>query len=322
LFVEIKPAIEAADYAIANLETPVAPNKNGPTMEKVFNAPLALLKALENSGFDAVSIANNHVWDQGKTGMLETIGHLKQSKLAWAGAGTSCSEARSYRLVQVGSFKVGWVSSTRIHNLHLNTTEEAPCVFDLDIAKALEQAQKAREAGAELVFLSLHWGVEYRTKPESWDKKIAKDLLEGGFDGILGHHPHVLQPLEFHQTKDGRKSFVMYSMGNFISSQAWGYVVGSNSAYGIRRDGALLRVKLERVAGKAVIEGATVDPLWTEHGAVGCLDTGVARARPIRLLPALQAAKLDAALSRCVTHYEQRLAYIRQVVGAEHVLDQ
>jgi poly-gamma-glutamate synthesis protein (capsule biosynthesis protein) len=316
LFSEVRERISAADLAFINLETPIAPDRNGPTGQKVFNGPVALLNALVDAGFDAVSLANNHVWDQSRSGLVETVGHLEKTPLAWAGAGRTCEEAVRPWIFEKNGYKIGWISSSRIHNLYLNEGPQDPCVFKFSVTEILASAKKAREQGAELVFLSLHWGVEYESTPKDWDRHYAHDLLNGGIDGIFGHHPHVLQPLETYETTDGRHTFVDFSLGNFISGQAFEYRPNSGSEWGLRRDGGLLSVKIERVDGKAGITQVHLEPLWTEHGETCLTDQWL---HSILLEPSLEKVKETPELSACATHYAQRIAAVRRVVGASFV---
>jgi poly-gamma-glutamate synthesis protein (capsule biosynthesis protein) len=314
LFAEVKAEVTAADLAFVNLETPVAPGRDGPTGDMIFNAPIALPQALAYAGFDGVSLANNHVWDQGRSGLVETVGHLDDIGLAWAGAGRTCAEAEAPRLFVRDGITIGWISSTRVHNAYLNRGPDDPCVFAFDVPRILAAAQAARDQGAELVVLSLHWGVEYESAPRSWDRHYAEQLVAGGIDAVLGHHPHVLQPATW-VSAGGRRGFVAYSLGNLVTAQAWTYTLGGGSDWGLRRDGGLLELIAERVDGVATFTSARLLPTWTEHGAQVC--TGrPPRVRAILLGPALAALGDDPAWRSCATHYRQRLAAVRRVVGA------
>ncbi|MES2644620.1 MAG: CapA family protein [Myxococcota bacterium] len=311
VFADVKDVVSAADLAILNLETPVAPGSTGSTAAKVFNAPVALVQAVRDAGFDAVSIANNHVWDQGRAGLVETVGHLDAVGLAWAGAGRTCAEAEAYRIFERNGLKVGWVAASRVHNLYLNREPGDPCVFKFDPARVIAAGQAARAAGAELVVLSVHWGQEYEPEPRSWERTFAQMLVAGGIDAILGHHPHVLQPVEWVE-HGGRRGLVAFSLGNFVSGQSWSY---SSEERALRRDGGLLEIVMERVDGVAAITSATLLPTWTEHGAVACAGRP-ARVRAILLGPAAVAADADPATRICGTHYRQRIASIRKSAGA------
>ena len=269
LFEAVAPTIQQADLAFVNLETPVAPATQVPVVNVVFDGPLAMLPALKNAGFDALSLANNHVWDQGVSGLVETVGHIEAQGLAYAGAGRDCSAATTAKLLKADGFTVGWISTTDVHNYYRNRRPQDPCVFKLDAAKILAEGKKARDAGAEIVILSIHWGIEYQTQPRDTERRLAIQLLEGGIDGIFGHHPHVLQPIEELLTADGRRSFVAYSLGNFLTGQGAGYKPASSLRDGLRRDSGILRVRYGRAEGKVVLQELELLPTWTDWGECG-----------------------------------------------------
>ena len=274
LFEGVAPALQEADLAFANLETPIAPRADRGSRPFVFNAPAALIPALQAAGIGIVSFANNHTYDQGVAGMLETVELLEKAGLPQVGAGRTCAEASRAKLLEVKGIRVAFVAGTLLFNDDRNRGPNDPCAFFLDEKKALAEAKAAREAGAELVILSAHWGVEYETKPRQAEIDLAHRLLDGGFDAILGHHPHVLQPVEIYETRDGRVGFVAYSLGNFISNQSRTYVHGVQPAkVGNTRDGLLLRfaaVRKRFADGTVRTELADLraEPLWTENNAL------------------------------------------------------
>ncbi|HEV2214779.1 MAG TPA: CapA family protein, partial [Terracidiphilus sp.] len=87
-------------------------------------------------------------------------------------------------------------------------------------------AVKAARAQCDFLIVSLHWGIEYSTTPRSQDVALAHKILDAGATVILGHHPHVLEPVETYRTADGRNTVVFYSLGNFLSNQSRTYIDG------------------------------------------------------------------------------------------------
>jgi hypothetical protein len=269
LFSAVKPVISEADLAFGNLEFPVAPDSHRGEASMVFNAPPEVLGALADAGFDVVSFANNHVYDQGVAGFVETIGRLESSPLDYLGAGPDCDAAMNGQMYDLNGIKVAFLAGSRLYNSYNEPGPGRGCSFRItDGTEAIARAQAAKEAGADLVLLSVHWGVEYKTTPHRYDVDIAHKLLEGGVDGIIGHHPHVLQPLEVYETEDGRTTFVMYSLGNFISGQGYQYRHGLHHPnVGNTRDGGLLRFKVVRRDygdGHSFVGFADLrfDPIW------------------------------------------------------------
>lgn len=271
LWAGVKNEIQSVDWAFANLETPIAPEHNLGSKAFMFNADPVVLKSLHDTGFDMVSFANNHVFDQGRAGFIESIQQLKQSPLDFLGAGDSCAEARTAKIRDIGGIKVAFIGASQVYNNLLNKGEDEPCSFVYNRAQALAAVDAARAAGAEAVVFSLHWGIEYETAPQTWMIEEAHALMDGGVDVFLGHHPHVLQPLEAYETKDGRIAAAIYSMGNFVSNQSRFYREGINQTEaGDPRDGVIFRFTLLRKNyGKGVVRvelsNLSVQPLWTEN---------------------------------------------------------
>jgi len=311
LFAEIAETVRAADVAIVNLETPIAPVRDGKTMQKVFNAPVELAVALRDAGFDGASLANNHVWDQSRAGLLETVANLDQIGLKHAGAGRTCDEAERAEEFVVHGVRVAWLSTTRIHNLYLNQERTDPCVFKFDLAAVLARVAAARAAGADLVVLSVHWGVEYQTTARSWDEAFAQTLVAGGVDVLFGHHPHVLQRARWVDA-DGRRGVFIMSMGNLMAAQGWDAGPASGSSQALRRDGGLFEVVVEHDAAGVRLASARFRPTWIEHRQTGC------RGGPSRMRAVLvERAVADPNYAGC--GYERRLPIVRRIIGAEFV---
>lgn len=337
LFKDVAAQLQAADLAFVNLETPVAPDNHKALASKIFNAPPALLDALVATGIDVISFANNHVYDQGRTGFVETLDRLDRQPLVYLGAGRTCAEASTAKVVEVNGLKLAFIGSTRLHNAHLNRGLDQPCSFVLDPKVTSAEAARAKAAGADAVILSVHWGVEYETAPRSWDRDLAHKILDGGVDAIIGHHPHVLQPVERYDTKDGRHTFVAYSLGNFVSGQGLHYQHGVHTlATGNTRDGALLRfsvVKTETQAGvfEVSLSELSVEPLWSETATLSCMREPGVRAyiRPVVDATAAESARAAAEVetdpvrrtgyNKCAAMYDSRRAHAAGVLGAQWV---
>lgn len=307
LLAEIAPLASGADFAIVNLETPVAPKKNGHTAAKRFNAPVAMLDALAASGFDAVSMANNHAWDQGRDGLIETLEHVGGAGLLAAGAGPTCAAAQAPVERTLGGIRVAWFSTTRVANVHYNREPDTACVNEFDLDRLVGQVKHAKESGAEIVLMSAHWGVEYNHTPHRWERSLGRSLLEAGVDVIIGHHPHMLQPFEAITTEDGRSTWVAWSLGNFLVGQGW---EGSGTRYNSieTRDIGLMRIELARDdSGRAIVKNTVVEAGFIERGAELCLHPprSRSRVRPARLSD-LRAAAQAAGNTGCDALYAER----------------
>jgi poly-gamma-glutamate synthesis protein (capsule biosynthesis protein) len=172
-----------------------------------------------------------------------------------------------------------------------------------DEAAVLAAVKQARTQ-CDFLVVSIHWGVEYATAPKPEDVDMAHKMLEAGASVVVGHHPHVLQPVETYRTLDGRNTVIFYSLGNFLSNQSRNYVDGlMPDKDGEPRDEMIAQFSAVRrdygPAGVRVELGHVgIMPVWSENNrndlAAGKTKTTVIRPILIdREIPKLQ-AKLDA----------------------------
>jgi poly-gamma-glutamate synthesis protein (capsule biosynthesis protein) len=238
LLADVDDVFKGADFGFVNLETPVAPAHSKGSKPFMFDAPPAMPEALKDDGIKIVSVANNHVMDQGWAGFAETRDHLKEIGLQFVGSGDTGGQTWQPLMVEANGIKVGWLGMTRWLNGNRNPDkDDQPHVNffpypgeeggapGADEAKVLEVV-KAAKAGCDLLVISVHWGTEYGTAPRPEDVELAHKMLDAGASVIVGHHPHVLQPIETYTTADGRMGVIFYSLGNFLSNQSRNYVDG------------------------------------------------------------------------------------------------
>ncbi len=222
-FDKVRPIFKQADLVVGNLETMIfteAPYRTEKYVsEQNFhcNAPVEFLTAVRNSGIDVLTNANNHDLDTGAVGIGETIDHI--NNLGFIHTGTFKSDKKHYEIIEVNGFKIAIVAfATNHNNKEENLTEEGRefLLNDYSKKKAKEIITQARNDGAELVFVCIHWGNENKLIQSKKQTAIAKEMAVMGYDCIIGSHPHVLQPFDFIETKE-KKVPVFFSMGNFIS---------------------------------------------------------------------------------------------------------
>jgi len=288
LWSDVEPLLRGADIAFANLETPVAPRTGQPGRPFQFNGPEGLPAALRASGFTVLATANNHAYDQGAAGVAETLERLEAERLVPVGSGRTREAAETARVVTVKGLKVAFLGFTDLFNVNLNRRPDQPWVRPLDPAAAA-QAVRAARAGADAVVVSLHWGTEYSHEPTARQREVAGLLAEAGADLILGHHPHVLQPVEL-LGQGGRRTLVAFSMGNFISNQDRIYrsdqfpVAGGDSRDGVALQCRLVKLRLADGSERVQLEQPHCEPLWTLNNWRE-VQAGQARRREIRVTP-------------------------------------
>lgn len=301
LFAPVADLLAQPDVAFANLETPVAPDASAGTRPFVFNAPPAVLGALRRAGVDAVAVANNHAFDQGRAGFEETLLRLEQAGLRAVGLAAAGGGAAPVR-IEAGGLTLALLGYAHFFNQDGNACPrgaEGACAQAAQLERARILADvRAAALAADAVIVSLHWGVEYAPEPRAEDVELAHEILAAGALVVLGHHPHVLQPIELHRGPDGRAGLVAYSLGNFVSNQSRRYVHGvTPDRVAATRDGALLRVGIaKRDYGGGVVrvelDGADFLPLWTEN------DTAeIDRRREPERRPAIRVVAIDRAVA-------------------------
>ncbi len=214
MFSEVRPIFDAVDLSICHLEVPISSDNTGLAGFPLFNAPRELADGLAWAGFDACSTASNHIMDQKMEGVISTHDQLDRAGVAHAGGNRTAEEAEMPRIYEAGDVLVGHVSATFSPG---QFARPHPWVTDLlSDDRFEERARVAREAGADIVVVSLHWGYEYHVDPTPHQQELGRRLLEEGIaDLILGHHAHVVQPITF---VEGRA--LVYGLGNFISNQS------------------------------------------------------------------------------------------------------
>lgn len=305
LWADLVPVWKGADVAFANLETPVAPTEGRPGRPYQFNAPAELPAALKEAGLQVLSTANNHAFDQGAKGVVETLQRLRDAGLVPIGTGATEAEAEQTTYLERNGLKLAFLGFSDIFNNDLDGKPSKPWVRKLELDAACAAVAEARTK-ADAVIVSIHWGIEDHHEPTPRQQEVAVRLVAAGADLILGHHPHVLQPVAWVYS-GGRKGLAAYSLGNFISNQNRVYRPSDTPVLGDERDGLLLRVVLRKAPGGVEILSAEGDPLWCENN---WRDRKAGRIiRTLRIADALKAPGADTAL------LEARAARIRAIVG-------
>lgn len=187
----------------------------------LLKAPPSLAPLLRETGFTVVSLANNHTMDYGASGLLDTLAALKAADLGYCGAGADLGQARAPFYVSLPQARVGLVAYSEIAPLGSKATLHSPGIAWFayppgasDRERILGSVRQARSAGADLVVVSLHWGKESSTEVEPYQRTFARQLLAGGADCVIGHHPHVLRSVEDYGGKT-----IAYSLGNYLFSR-------------------------------------------------------------------------------------------------------
>ncbi len=219
----IAPYIREADLAVGNLETTLGGGDRGYSAYPLFNSPDEIAYALKEAGFDLLCTANNHSLDTGERGLYRTIEVIEETGMKPFGTARSKEERDTPLLVETNGIELAFLAYTYCTNM-IPVPEGREYIVNLiDRERIEEDIRRARQRGADLVIIYMHWGHEYHDTPSEEQKELARFIAEAGGDIIIGSHPHVIQPMEIIQAakEDGapHETFVAYSLGNFISNQ-------------------------------------------------------------------------------------------------------
>lgn len=217
-YTNIAETIASADIAFINQETPLAGEKYGYSDYPLFNSPQSLAEDLITVGFDVIAMANNHMLDMGTNGLADTIAYYKtlSDRVTMIGGYENEADFNTPRIVERDGIKIAFVAFTYATNglsLSQNSDIYIPYIDD----EAIESSIAAAREQADLVFVSMHWGDENVFQPNNGQKRVAQLIADCGADVIIGHHPHVIQPMEWLEGEEGNKTLCIYSLGDLIA---------------------------------------------------------------------------------------------------------
>jgi len=211
----MRELIKGADVAIANFENPAPDAFRFHGRGTVFSANPAYLKGLRNAGVDWVSLANNHIGDAGRAGMLQTIRNVAEYGIAHAGLGRNRKAAHKAALLDVGATTVGLLGYDAIAAGYA-AGRDTPGSARLTKTALKTDIRNARKAGADVVIVMPHWGIEYRSTPFPRQQELARYAIDAGADMVIGNHAHWAGAME---VWDGKP--IWYALGNFVFDQTW-----------------------------------------------------------------------------------------------------
>lgn len=214
-FASLSPQLSSADLALVNVEMTISDRGTAIAGKQfTFRAPPVAADIIAGAGIDLATVANNHARDFGTDAFLDTLDLLEDAGVTVLGGGRTDTEAYTPRVVTIGEgdqqIDVAFVAASLVMPWGFGATPSRPGIADgNDRNRVLANVRVAAEEH-DLVIVTLHWGIERNTCPESTHRTFAEQLLDAGATAVIGHHPHVLQPVEF---ANGR--LVAFSLGNF-----------------------------------------------------------------------------------------------------------
>ena len=291
MFHAVAPLIASADLSICHLETPVAPPGTPPDPTPPdYGVPAQIAAGIAAAGFDRCSLASNHVMDKGAAGIDATLAAFDAAGLGHAGMARTPDEAGP-QLFDVNGITIAHLSYTFSYN-GMPVANGEPWRSNLiDVDRIVAEARQAREHGARFVILSVHWGAEGVTEVTGDQRQWAEQITaSGAVDVIVGHHAHVVQPIE---QVNGR--WVVFGLGNFLERDE-------------RFDGVLRHPRTGRPAGPSDGNRAT-RRLVRRRSPTG--DTDLRRPQRLRRPPSAERPRRPRACRR------RRGAGARRVAGSD-----
>jgi poly-gamma-glutamate synthesis protein (capsule biosynthesis protein) len=257
----IQPLAKAADIAFVNQETILGGKEFGLSGYPSFNTPQEVGDALIGAGFNVINQASNHTLDRGVRPVLAAMDFWDQRpEVNYLGIFRS-QELRDTKqvIIERNNIKVGFLSYTYGLN-GLSLPADRPYLVSLIDTEVMAKEIDALRLLCDYLVVSMHWGVEYEFQQNERQETLARFLADHNVDLVIGHHPHVLQPLEILPKADGGLTYCFYSLGNFISSQMPNYTML----------GGMMYLKVQRTDNGLMVIESGVIPVVThfESGSV------------------------------------------------------
>ncbi len=211
----VRSLLAGADLSIVNLEGPAPKRAQYHPDGLTFHFTQASLEGLDRAGIDIVSLANNHIGNAGRSGIVETVEALDRLGIDHAGAGATAKAARAPARETVGGIDVAVLAYDAIAPAYAagpSTPGSAP----LSGGGPAADIRAARRAGADLIIVYPHWGIEYRATATASQRAWAHRMIDAGADLVIGNHPHWAAAMEVY-----RGHPIWYSLGDFVFDHTW-----------------------------------------------------------------------------------------------------
>ncbi len=220
MFNNVKSILLSADIAFVNQESPCAGKDRGYSGYPTFNAPDEVADAVLDMGVDIVNVANNHMLDKGAVGLSRNIDFWNEKGVLLLGGYKDQQDYNTIRVMEHDGVKIAFLSYTYSTN-GIPLSSNSSIVIPYENYDEIDRQTKEARNLADLVIVSMHWGHEDWFTPSDNQKNLARLMADNGVDVIIGHHSHTLQPIEWIDRPDGKKTLCAYSLGNFISTMMY-----------------------------------------------------------------------------------------------------
>jgi poly-gamma-glutamate capsule biosynthesis protein CapA/YwtB (metallophosphatase superfamily) len=213
-FLNIREKLQSVDLLFGNLESMISDKGRKIGSIYSFRADKDAINALTYAGFDIVSLANNHTFDYDREAFEETMHLLEENNISYTGAGFNKEKAHSPTILLLGEkTKIGFLGYTEFLYPYTFAKENLSGITNFS-EEQMEIDIKNAKGLTDFLVVTFHYGDEYQKLPNEKQKKWSRMAIDYGADLIIGHHPHVTQPVENYNGK-----YIAYSLGNFVFDQ-------------------------------------------------------------------------------------------------------
>ncbi|MBR4214560.1 MAG: CapA family protein [Bacteroidales bacterium] len=205
-----------ADFVVINLECPITDTASPVNKKYIFRADSKCAEGLKQAGVTHCALANNHTMDQGRQGLQSTVRHLESVGIATVGYGLTLKERIAPTLIHKNGINIALFNSCPLRVENWQNIENTPDINQADCSTLAKEIRNFKDQHADYYVVAiLHWGTEFISTPSLSQRYSAAELVSAGADLIIGHHPHVIQPMD-----TIGKVPVFYSLGNFVFDQS------------------------------------------------------------------------------------------------------
>ncbi len=221
-FEKVAERISTADIAFINQETLMCGEGYEISFYPCFNSPQELGYDLVELGFDVVGIANNHMLDKGSDGLAATINFWENQDVLMIGGYENEADYNNIRVTEKNGIKIAFLSYTYDTN-GIRKNPASPLAIPYIEDEVIKRQIEVAKGVSDFIMVSIHWGNEDQFMYNDEQKRVGQLIADAGADAIIGHHPHVIQPIEWLTGVNGNKTLCVYSLGNFAAEQAYQY---------------------------------------------------------------------------------------------------
>lgn len=259
LFAQVKDDIESADLAIVNQEVILGGRELDLSGYPCFNGAYEVGDSLVNAGFDVILHATNHSMDKGKKGLLNCMHFWKENypDIGVLGIHETENEADDIYITDVNGINIAILNYTYGTN-GIPLPQDMPYAVDIWDERTIEEDVNHAREEADFIIVCPHWGTEYELSETQAQKDKAQFLADIGVDLVIGTHPHVIEPVEWLTGKNGNRTLVYYSIGNFVNATS-----GTDKGVAARMVGAMAKIDITKDNDSVKISSYGVEPLVT-----------------------------------------------------------